>query len=105
MGFAAWRRRRPTRWSLCEDPWHGRLSASGRAQSAGLRRGRMGSQAYPEARDDCMCFPDLPVRVLRHRACRLEYRDLEWQLSTWDLVAAAYRSWLKANPQMLDRSR
>lgn len=52
-----------------------------------------------------MCFPDLPVRVLRHRACRLEYRDLEWQLSTWDLVAAAYRSWLKANPQMLDRSR
>lgn len=35
--------------------------------------------------DDCMCFPDLLVRVLRHQACRLEYRDLEWRLRTWEL--------------------
>ncbi|NPV07944.1 MAG: peptide deformylase [Anaerolineae bacterium] len=35
--------------------------------------------------DDCMCFPDLLVRVLRHRACRLEYRDLEWRPRVWDL--------------------
>ncbi|MGI6207358.1 MAG: peptide deformylase [Anaerolineae bacterium] len=35
--------------------------------------------------DDCMSFPDLLVRVLRHRACRLEYRDLEWRPQTWEL--------------------
>jgi peptide deformylase len=28
--------------------------------------------------DDCMCFPDLLVRVARHRTCRLTYRDLDW---------------------------
>lgn len=28
--------------------------------------------------DDCMCFPDLLVRVRRHRACRISYRDLDW---------------------------
>ena len=29
--------------------------------------------------DDCMCFPDLLVRVNRAAACRLRYRDLNWQ--------------------------
>jgi peptide deformylase len=28
--------------------------------------------------DDCMCFPDLLVRVMRHGTCRLRYRDLRW---------------------------
>ncbi|MCA1850492.1 MAG: peptide deformylase, partial [Acidobacteria bacterium] len=28
---------------------------------------------------DCMCFPDLLVRVLRHRNCRITYRDLDWE--------------------------
>jgi peptide deformylase len=28
--------------------------------------------------DDCMCFPDLLVRVMRHRRCRIIYRDLSW---------------------------
>ena len=28
--------------------------------------------------DDCMCFPDLLVRVRRHRTCRIQYRDLGW---------------------------
>lgn len=28
--------------------------------------------------DDCMSFPDLLVRVRRHRACRITYRDLDW---------------------------
>lgn len=35
--------------------------------------------------DDCMCFPELLVRVQRHRACRLEYRDLEWRPRVWEL--------------------
>ena len=28
--------------------------------------------------DDCMCFPDLLVRVRRHRSCWIHFRDLEW---------------------------
>lgn len=29
--------------------------------------------------DDCMSFPDLLVKVERHRACRVVYHDLDWQ--------------------------
>lgn len=29
--------------------------------------------------DDCMSFPDLLVKVQRHRRCRIRYRDLAWQ--------------------------
>jgi peptide deformylase len=29
--------------------------------------------------DDCMCFPDLLVRVMRHRSCAIRFRTLEWQ--------------------------
>ena len=29
--------------------------------------------------DDCMCFPDLLVKVERHRSFRLRFRDLEWR--------------------------
>jgi peptide deformylase len=28
--------------------------------------------------DDCMSFPDLMVRVKRHRTCRIVFRDLDW---------------------------
>ncbi|MDH3196630.1 MAG: peptide deformylase [Candidatus Krumholzibacteria bacterium] len=28
--------------------------------------------------DDCMSFPDLLVRVARHRSCHITYRDLDW---------------------------
>lgn len=31
-----------------------------------------------EVWDDCLCFPDLLVRVLRHRSCVLTYRDSAW---------------------------
>jgi peptide deformylase len=37
------------------------------------------SDEMMEVWDDCMCFPDLLVRVPRHRACRISYRDLEWK--------------------------
>ena len=30
--------------------------------------------------DDCLSFPDLLVKVRRHRRCRLTYRDLSWEL-------------------------
>ena len=29
--------------------------------------------------DDCMCFPNLLVRVLRHKSCRITYRTTEWR--------------------------
>lgn len=28
--------------------------------------------------DDCMSFPDLIVRVRRHKSCTISFRDLEW---------------------------
>ena len=32
-----------------------------------------------EVWDDCMCFPDLLVKVPRHRSCRIVYRDMDWR--------------------------
>ena len=29
--------------------------------------------------DDCMCFPDLLVKVERHRTCSLSYHDMQWK--------------------------
>ena len=37
------------------------------------------SDEMMEVWDDCMCFPDLLVKVLRYRNCRITYRDLDWQ--------------------------
>lgn len=31
-----------------------------------------------EVWDDCMCFPDLLVRVRRHKQCTIRFKDLEW---------------------------
>jgi peptide deformylase len=28
--------------------------------------------------DDCMCFPDLLVKVRRHQTCRILFRDTDW---------------------------
>ena len=35
--------------------------------------------------DDCLCFPDLLVRVMRHRRIRVDYRDLAWRPRSWEL--------------------
>ena len=35
--------------------------------------------------DDCMCFPDLLVKVERHQRCRITYRDTEWKEQTLPL--------------------
>ena len=35
--------------------------------------------------DDCMCFSDLLVRVMRHKSCRDSFRDREWQLVLWEV--------------------
>lgn len=33
--------------------------------------------------DDCMCFPNLLVRLRRHQSLRLTFRDEHWQEHTW----------------------
>lgn len=38
-----------------------------------------------EVWDDCMSFPNLLVRVKRHRSCRIEYLDIEWEGRSMDL--------------------
>ena len=38
----------------------------------------MKSEEKMEVWDDCLCFPDLLVRVERHRSCRISYRDESW---------------------------
>lgn len=35
--------------------------------------------------DDCMCFPDLLVRVKRHKRMTIEYRDQKWNLKSMDV--------------------
>jgi peptide deformylase len=36
------------------------------------------SEAMIEVWDDCMCFPDLLVKVRRHRSCRIRFKDQNW---------------------------
>jgi peptide deformylase len=35
--------------------------------------------------DDCMSFPNLLVKVKRHRSLTINYRDEHWQPQTWDM--------------------
>jgi peptide deformylase len=38
-----------------------------------------------EVWDDCMCFPDLLVKVKRYRRCRIKYRDMNWEEKSMEL--------------------
>lgn len=38
--------------------------------------------------DDCMCFPNLFVKVSRHQSCRLTYLDENWEQQSWLLDGA-----------------
>lgn len=35
--------------------------------------------------DDCMSFPDILVKVKRHKKCHVTYRNMEWQFQSLDL--------------------
>ena len=37
------------------------------------------SEEMMEVWDDCMCFPDLFVKVMRHKSCRIRYRNQDWE--------------------------
>ncbi len=39
----------------------------------------MMSEEIIELWDDCLCFPDLLVRVKRHKSCRISYQNEEWK--------------------------
>ena len=43
------------------------------------------SEEMMELWDDCMSFPNLLVRLKRHRTCTLRFRDLEWKEHVWKL--------------------
>lgn len=35
--------------------------------------------------DDCMCFPNLLVKVKRHQSCTLTFKDESWNTQTWEI--------------------
>ncbi len=43
------------------------------------------SKEMIEVLDDCMCFPDLLVKVLRHKRCVFKYKDEEWNMCSMNL--------------------
>ena len=43
------------------------------------------SKAMFQVWDDCMSFPELLVKVKRHKSCRIIYRDLDWQQQSMSL--------------------
>ncbi|MGI6576146.1 MAG: peptide deformylase [bacterium] len=43
------------------------------------------SDEMMEIWDDCMSFPNLYVKVLRHKKCTITYRDLTWQKNSLPL--------------------
>ena len=44
------------------------------------------SEEMMEIWDDCLCFPDLLVKVSRHRSCKIRFLDDNWQEHIWDLT-------------------
>ena len=43
------------------------------------------SEEKMEMWDDCMSFPNLLVRLQRHRQCKMRFRDQNWQEQIWNL--------------------
>jgi peptide deformylase len=43
------------------------------------------SQEMIEIWDDCLCFPELLVRVMRHYSCRIRYLNLDWKEEVLDV--------------------
>jgi peptide deformylase len=44
------------------------------------------SEETDELWDDCMSFPNLLVRVQRHKSLTLSFRDEHWQPQIWDVT-------------------
>ena len=44
------------------------------------------SQEMMEIWDDCLCFPELFVRVKRHESCKIRFHDEKWNIQEWRLT-------------------
>jgi peptide deformylase len=44
------------------------------------------SEEMFELWDDCFSFPDLLVKVRRHKSCQITFRDENWEQHSWDLT-------------------
>ncbi len=44
------------------------------------------SEEIIEVWDDCMCFPNMLVKVNRHKNCTVTYKDENWNGHKWDLT-------------------
>ncbi|GGF13170.1 peptide deformylase [Hymenobacter cavernae] len=60
------------------------------------------SEATFELWDDCMSFPNLLVRVRRHAAVTVRYRDEHWQEQTWTIEEPALAELLQHECDHLD---
>ena len=43
------------------------------------------SSQMVEVWDDCLCFPELLVRVKRHESCKMRFLDEKWNIYEWKL--------------------
>jgi peptide deformylase len=43
------------------------------------------SEEMMELWDDCMSFPNLLVRLKRHKSCRVQFLDENWEEQEWQL--------------------
>jgi peptide deformylase len=43
------------------------------------------SKEMIEVWDDCMCFPNLLIKVRRHKSCRIRCRNLDWKEEEMEL--------------------
>lgn len=43
------------------------------------------SEEMMELWDDCMSFPNLLVKLRRHRRCKMRFMDADWQPQLWSL--------------------
>jgi peptide deformylase len=44
------------------------------------------SEELIEIWDDCLCFPELFVKVNRHKSCKIRFLDTNWKENNWDLT-------------------
>ena len=43
------------------------------------------SDEMMEIWDDCMSFPELLVKVKRHKTCKIKFHDMNWKEHIWEL--------------------
>ncbi len=48
----------------------------------------MSSKEMFQLWDDCMSFPNLLVKVSRHRSCTVTFKDWNWEEQSWMLAGA-----------------